>query len=441
MIAEPSKPLVFQGRRLPLGGSSLWRYSRTEPHDGQVIVASYVTSLFAEVKTYTCKVRDYTDGTLNLVDCQREDADPTATATAIPTSAATPTPANTATPAPTRTSTPTSTPTPTPTNTATPTPTSTPTPTATPYPKLAKVTGREIFAEIERLGEDFNPIYKGHTIEIADRWSGRIGFESGYAVATIVKPSTSPTYLGYEWGGFLWTYESAEPHDGQIIVASGSARLFPAFLPDGYKSTFMIRCEVVDYESGTLYIKGCKDGADPAETATPTPTPTATPVPTATAVSAFDDPPSPWTLWQWNDDQGGVSDELHVGDYFYDATGRGVEKAGVSMSCLRSGGGYEWFAGIIWFGDNVAIGNAADAGNDIEVNLRWDGEPAAVETWSLIDTRKSVWLPTDALSQEFMNRIASSDRLWARVGGYSVTASISNGQAVVDYLRANAKCE
>ena len=208
----------------------------------------------------------------------------------------------------------------------------------------------------------------------------------------------------------------------------------------------MIRCEVVDYESGTLYIKGCKDGAAPAEAATPTPaaiatpTPTATPVPTATSVSAFDDPPSPWALWEWNDDQGGVSDELHVGDYFYNATGRGVEKAGVSMSCLKSDGGYEWFAGIIWFGDDVAIGNVADAGNDIEVSLKWDDEPVAVETWSLIDTRKSVWLPTDALSQEFMDRIASSDRLWARVNGYSVTASISNGQAVVDYLRANSKC-
>ena len=132
---------------------------------------------------------------------------------------------------------------------------------------------------------------------------------------------------------------------------------------------------------------------------------------------------------------------MHVGEYFYEATGRGVEKAGVSISCLKSGGGYGWFAGIVWFGDSVAIGSAADAGNDIEVSVRWDDEPATVETWTLIKTRKSVWPPTDAASQEFMDRIASSDRLWASVGGYSVTASIRNGQAVVDYLRANSKCE
>lgn len=268
--------------------------------------------IFKDVRTYLCTVKPYRDGTLFLSPCREIIPTPTPTPSPFPTMrprayptwtpSPLPAPTKTATPrpvptrilAPTRTPVPTGTPlptwtprpawtplatwtprgtptrtrvlaptrtpvpkwtprptrTPVPTATLTPTNTSAPpTPTPTPYNRLYDVLERDIFAEVEKFGEEeFNKVYGGHTIKITARWEGSISGAYGYGVAKYKTPSEELVFMGFGEG--FWIYSRTEPHDGQIIVASGVYEL--------YKGQETYICKVKRYRAGTLDLTDCE---------------------------------------------------------------------------------------------------------------------------------------------------------------------------------------
>ncbi len=187
--------------------------------------------------------------------------EPTPTPTPMPTETPTPTftPLATWTPRPTSTPTPTSTPiptatalpTPTPTATAlpTPTPTATALPTPTPYNRLYDVLERDIFAEVEKFGEEeFNKVYGGHTIRIDARWEGSISGAFGYGVAKYRTPTEHLVFVVH--GAGVWIYSHTKAHDGLVIVAKGVYEYFKGH------ETYI--CAVKDFRAGTLNLTGCK---------------------------------------------------------------------------------------------------------------------------------------------------------------------------------------
>ena len=172
---------------------------------------------------------------------------PTTTPTATATSTPTTTPTATATSTPTLTPTATATPTPTPTVTPTPTPTATPTPT-----RLTVATGKQIFAEIERLGvSSFNQLYKERDLRITANWNKSISGSFYYGVAEVKKPSVSPTYWGTVIASGLWFFDYTTPHDGQLIVAAGAYDLFA--------SVRTYDCTVREVRNNTLSLRACDE--------------------------------------------------------------------------------------------------------------------------------------------------------------------------------------
>ena len=114
VLEEPTEDLSFFGRYIPpelKNNPFAWFYTKTDPHDGKVIVGEGAYDLHTSRRIYICKVGDYADGTLLLKGCNQTDTPkstttPTATNTPPPTSA----PETTAAPTATNTPPPTSAP-------------------------------------------------------------------------------------------------------------------------------------------------------------------------------------------------------------------------------------------------------------------------------------------------------------------------------------------
>ena len=69
VIKEPTKDLVFWGSS-PIGILS-WTFTRTDPHDGQVVVAGGAYDSIPSRRTYSCRVENYQGGTLHLTRCDK----------------------------------------------------------------------------------------------------------------------------------------------------------------------------------------------------------------------------------------------------------------------------------------------------------------------------------------------------------------------------------
>ena len=65
VVQEPTEELVFLGQ----GSGLSWQYVKTEPHDGKVIIANGAYNREPSFRSYTCRVNDFSDGTLFLTRC------------------------------------------------------------------------------------------------------------------------------------------------------------------------------------------------------------------------------------------------------------------------------------------------------------------------------------------------------------------------------------